>query len=720
MKSMTVVQAFKALEDIDDSVVTIKPKVKKTSVVKESLRDDETINKRTKLIEFMKRNYPDMKWRQLKESSIQVLDKDNKVLETFDLRKVDLDKDIKKSFKSEDVKVEKTVEKSLKESSSKSLMPVFDSRQSFYNKAKVVEKDDGSKVLYSYYTPVVRIKDGEAILLHKGYLGWNSSQTTLRHVKDFLRQNGFEIGSSKDLAKMYKQEQAKIDENLKESYEDLEINWNVICEDIINKVEEVLDVNISCSDIHFDDSRAWSLYVYGSKLGLPVKKFGAYRNYLGGGMRGSIEHNGREKDGTVELGEFFAKELEEIEDLINTEYYDESLKESSEDEKSKGEMIAEIIAKSLKGQCGPFGGEDPEVNRNEVTLYSQSAPETYRFNDDGSVDFVNIEEAVDSWIDDNIIEEDDRDYMISEYKHFDSINDLLSAGSSWFDNIKKKDKIKILAQSNLKESVNVDLNDKDEVKEVKDALDNEEKNSSVEKIVDVNADTIDKVKDSYLGNVIIRCVKCKTPFFKDPEELVKDENSEKYNVEEECPHCGNKEGFELVGQVAKLDAQDSLEEPQEDAEVSSEEEIKKEVKRPTEVEMSEKENAFESLKKVENLDETSFDKVINEYLTTVFENVESYKTTSSNMLDESLELEGTLKYKNNKEKTIKFVLEGYSKSKDTLRFTGMNESLASSKKAFNFNAKIKDNCLVCESLSYNYHVKLNEEYKVVKGKYFVK
>lgn len=98
----------------------------------------------------------------------------------------------------------------LKEDTTKKLEPKFDSRKSFYGKARVIEKDDGSKVLYSYSTPVVRIKDGKATLLRKGYVGWNASPTTLRHVKDFLAQNGFEVGSYKDLAKMYPEEQADL------------------------------------------------------------------------------------------------------------------------------------------------------------------------------------------------------------------------------------------------------------------------------------------------------------------------------------------------------------------------------------------------------------------------------------------------------------------------------------------------------------------------------
>ena len=125
---------------------------------------------------------------------------------------------IRNAFKAlKDVVDEPTIEekKPLRESSYAKLDPKFDHRKSFYGKARVLEKDDGTKVLYSYGTPVVRIRNGEVTLLTKGYLGWSSSPTTLRHVKDFLQQNGFKAGSYKDLAKMYKVEQAEFGEGVK-------------------------------------------------------------------------------------------------------------------------------------------------------------------------------------------------------------------------------------------------------------------------------------------------------------------------------------------------------------------------------------------------------------------------------------------------------------------------------------------------------------------------
>lgn len=124
---------------------------------------------------------------------------------------------IRNAFKAlKDVVDEPIIEekKPLRESSYAKLDPKFDHRKSFYGKARVLEKDDGTKVLYSYGTPVVRIRNGEVTLLTKGYLGWSSSPTTLRHVKDFLQQNGFKAGSYKDLAKMYKVEQAEFGEGV--------------------------------------------------------------------------------------------------------------------------------------------------------------------------------------------------------------------------------------------------------------------------------------------------------------------------------------------------------------------------------------------------------------------------------------------------------------------------------------------------------------------------
>ena len=61
----------------------------------------------------------------------------------------------------------------------------YDRRKSFYGKAHVIHYDDGSIALQSYSTIVAVIVNGNVIRTWGGY-----SDTTRRHVNDFLYQNG--------------------------------------------------------------------------------------------------------------------------------------------------------------------------------------------------------------------------------------------------------------------------------------------------------------------------------------------------------------------------------------------------------------------------------------------------------------------------------------------------------------------------------------------------
>ena len=80
------------------------------------------------------------------------------------------------------------------------LTPKFDSSQNFYHKATVTTIDTGL-VLRSYETPVVVIDNetNEVTLLPR----WDDSATTLRHVKEFLRQNGFKAETKAQMTKDY-------------------------------------------------------------------------------------------------------------------------------------------------------------------------------------------------------------------------------------------------------------------------------------------------------------------------------------------------------------------------------------------------------------------------------------------------------------------------------------------------------------------------------------
>ena len=76
------------------------------------------------------------------------------------------------------------------------LIPRHDSRKSFYKKARV-KQEDNKLILISYNTEVCIIENEKAHI--KGFY----SNTTLRHIKEFLKQNGFIADSKAQLEKDY-------------------------------------------------------------------------------------------------------------------------------------------------------------------------------------------------------------------------------------------------------------------------------------------------------------------------------------------------------------------------------------------------------------------------------------------------------------------------------------------------------------------------------------
>lgn len=76
------------------------------------------------------------------------------------------------------------------------LEPIYSNVKSFYGKARII-KENGVIKLQSYSTIVAMIENGKAHIN-----GWYSA-TTSRHIKEFLQQYGFEIGTKAQLEKMY-------------------------------------------------------------------------------------------------------------------------------------------------------------------------------------------------------------------------------------------------------------------------------------------------------------------------------------------------------------------------------------------------------------------------------------------------------------------------------------------------------------------------------------
>ena len=82
------------------------------------------------------------------------------------------------------------------------LMPRYDSRASFYNKARVRQNDDDLELI-SYTTRVACIYPDNTASVYGTY-----SATTLRHIKEFLLQNGFKAENKAQILADYGIKQA--------------------------------------------------------------------------------------------------------------------------------------------------------------------------------------------------------------------------------------------------------------------------------------------------------------------------------------------------------------------------------------------------------------------------------------------------------------------------------------------------------------------------------
>ena len=82
------------------------------------------------------------------------------------------------------------------------LKPIYDNVKSYYGKA-IIRSYDGFISLQSYSDNVSTIDTSKHIAII-----WDNAiltKTTLRHIKEFLKQYGFVIGSKEKLCKMYLQ-----------------------------------------------------------------------------------------------------------------------------------------------------------------------------------------------------------------------------------------------------------------------------------------------------------------------------------------------------------------------------------------------------------------------------------------------------------------------------------------------------------------------------------
>ncbi len=117
------------------------------------------------------------------------------------------------------------------------------------------------------------------------------------------------------------------------------------------------------------------------------------------------------------------------------------------------------------------------------------------------------------------------------------------------ESMKKVDKFELLFEDFY------DVNNADDMNAVSEEREAEiakAKLARIEKIVDLDAETEDDILPSYVGKTIIQCPQCMTLFYKNAEDIVRDEeNPDVVNVAEVCQHCGNESGYDVIGKVAE-------------------------------------------------------------------------------------------------------------------------------------------------------------------------
>lgn len=281
-----------------------------------------------------------------------------------------------------------------------------------------------------------------------------------------------------------------------------------------------------------------------------------------------------------------------------------------------------------------------------------------------------------------------------------------------------------LEEQGLVEQLNeswVNLNDDKEVEEEKEKQEKEKDEAPIEQIVDPSATIVDELRKSYVGYAVLSCCDCKTPIFKAPEELEKTESVNPdtgdtetiYNVGLECVHCGSKNGYDLLGQIATLDAgePEQKEEPEEEPKEEEQPTEAPKLELPEPEENNEqpgderddgfKESLNENLESnLTDFDEVSFDEHINKYLKEVYDNVESYSSTDGSIDGNTVIIEGLIKFNNGKENktTFKLTLNG------TSTISGLNESFAKENNSYSIEGRIENNTFITENINYKYQI----------------
>lgn len=341
--------------------------------------------------------------------------------------------------------------------------------------------------------------------------------------------------------------------------------------------------------------------------------------------------------------------------------------------------------------------------------------------------------------------------------------------------------------------------------DLSDFMDTQENAEEEISVIDPEAETEDDIQKSYVGKVILDCNICHSLCYKDKNDIELDIDGN-VNVEEDCPYCGEHNGFVIKGEVVEYKPEEeSVEEPAADAKVTDvesndpveeteeAEELTEAVEAHEDAEDLREESNMDKLRRafpelneafnnvsietddqvmtmtsedngkvtvttepienqvaegdemiapvspeveseiiasadveeevpeeipaedefvdeeIDEVDEEGVNELGESYLKRVYENVESFKTSSISATPTKLIIEGVINFKSGAKKNTGFIFEAKDATKDgQLRFVGENAHLSRGKKAFTMTGRLNDKKLMVESLTYNYRAKNSE------------
>lgn len=256
------------------------------------------------------------------------------------------------------------------------------------------------------------------------------------------------------------------------------------------------------------------------------------------------------------------------------------------------------------------------------------------------------------------------------------------------------------------------LNDAEDIKEAKQMKEDEPSEEDMVLISPLGGHS-----KPHLGDAILICKDCNKGFYFNKKDLVQSpEDPAVYNVETTCENCGGQDGYTYVADVGAKDSeggQDAMntraELDRDDFDQTPADDLDQEVE-------GDQLEAIDTGEEPQEVVEESFDKLVNKYLTRIYENLSSYKTTSiSQTGPKTYVVEGLITDTDGKELNSTFTLNKVYAKNGNVFLSGSNNILSEAFNPFKFSAQVKDKKMIFESMKYSYAEDIDAKRYLVEG-----